>query len=645
MASVALRSARRGEVAMNPLLGIVLRENHHQNDSLKTGGMLSQMVGSCRESAEFTWCDGYCGLAVLAGVGGERQTMGHAVDQDPAYVIASGARVDNREEIGRALGIPASELRTTADESLISQSYAAWGESCTERLYGDWSFAVWHPKERRLFLARDHFGISSLYYHVDRNIFAFASTPKPLLALKQISTKIDELFLAQRLTSWSPDGFRTIHSGISRLPPAHRLTVTPDKLYLRQYWYLEKTPMLRLPKRQEYVEAFSEVFDDAVRCRLRPISAVDGKGVAIAATLSGGLDSSSVAATAAKLLSQEGRRLTAYTAVPYFDTKKYLITWFGDEFPFAQATSRAAGNVDLKAIDAINCTPIRAIRWMLEVLNEPVHAAGNAFWILELWKAALADGNDVLLLGQFGNAGVSWTGDVFSQSIPFQLRQLGWRKWLRELLKRNLPPRVLAESRLRRTDSLQQYRATAINPAFAGRLNLLERRYNDSREQPARSALDLRSFLEPGRNAGGAFYAELGAAFGLDVRDPTADARVLAFTYSVPDHVFIDPRSGLDRWLIREAMKGRLPDEVRLNRNRGRQAADLVPRLRASAGEVEMALNELADGPAGDYVDVPYMRRVWQMIQLQDSPEALRKSGSILIRGIMAGLFVDGFYK
>ena len=100
-------------------------------------------------------------------------------------------------------------------------------------------------------------------------------------------------------------------------------------------------------------------------------------------------------------------------------------------------------------------------------------------------------------------------------------------------------------------------------------------------------------------------------------------------------------RTELNRWLIRAAMKDRLPDEVRLNRKRGRQAGDLVPRLRVCASEVETALNELAQGPAVDYVDVPHMREIWRTIQTQDTPEAFRTSVTVLTRGIMAGLFVN----
>ena len=133
----------------------------------------------------------------------------------------------------------------------------------------------------------------------------------------------------------------------------------------------------------------------------------------------------------------------------------------------------------------------------------------------------------------------------------------------------------------------------------------------------------------------------MGAAYGLEIRDPTADARVLAFTFSVPDHIFIDTETGLDRWLIRAAMQDRLPDAVRLNRKLGRQAGDLVQRLRACSSEVESALDELVRGAAVEYVDVPYIREVWQMIQTQDTPEAFHKSITVLTRGIMAGLFVN----
>jgi len=585
--------------------------------------------------------------------------------QDGIAFTAAG-RVDNRDELIADLRLRISDWNTQyatrntpspiPDGDLLFRAYRKWNHDAPQHIYGDWSFAAWYPREQKLFLARDHFGNTSLYYYLDHRVLAFASDRQALLALNLAPVEMDELYLAQVLVSWfAYHGERTIHKPIKRLPPAHTLAVTPERGDLRQYWRLEDTPELQLPKRADYVEAFLEIFDEAVRCRLRaPLLTGEGLGVrsGVGVTLSGGLDSSSVTVTAAGILRARGARLPAYTSVPLYDTSIYVGKRFGDEFPYAQAVAQFAGNVDLHTIRAENLTPIQAIRRLLPVFSEPGHAAGNFYWLLELRETARAQGCRALLTGQVGNASISWVGSPFSQPLLTQLRRLGWRGWGKENLSRAkdhlrsaAPPGLLAAyHRLRYQDNAQAYRGAAIHPAFARRLNLDELRQNDPDSKPPRTPQEQRyRILKPGRAFVGAIYAETGAASGLEVRDPTGDARVLAFTLSVPDHIFINPQTGLDRWLIRAAMQGRLPDEVRLNRKRGRQAGDLVPRLRASAVEVETALDELAQGPAAAYLNVPYMRQVWAMIQRDDTPEAFHQAITILTRGIMAGLWVNGF--
>ncbi|ABQ25547.1 asparagine synthase-related protein [Geotalea uraniireducens] len=574
------------------------------------------------------------------------------IDAAEGFIFTAAGRVDNRQELIADCGLRIAEYEKCGipDGEVILQAYRKWGEDCPKRIYGDWSFAVWHPRERRLFLARDHYGNTSLYYYADRHVFAFASDRKALLALDLVPKEMDELYLAQVLVSWPAyHGERTIHTPVKRLPPAHCLTVSHERLDVRRYWRLEETPELRLPRRNDYVEAFRDLFDEAVRCRLRVANGgnTQGNGAGqIAVTLSGGLDSGSVTATAAHFLRNEGRRLTAFTSVPLSDTSAYVKKNFGDEFPFARSTAQFAGNVDHLPITAAAITPIQAIRRMLRIHGEPAHAAGNFFWMLELEETARACGCRALLTGQVGNGGISWTGDVFSQPLALQLRHYGWRKWTKESAKRIASPVLLkAYRRARMPKDYSWCQSSAIHPDFARRLNLLEQRLNDPAEHP-RSPQEKRfQILQPGCSFVGALHAQMGAAHGLEIRDPTADARVLAFTLSVPDYIFMDPTTGLDRWLIREAMKGRLPDEVRLNRERGRQAGDLVPRLRACADEVETALDELAVGPAAAYLNVPYMREVWAMVRTDDTPEAFRKSVTILTRGIMAGLWVNGFYN
>ena len=561
------------------------------------------------------------------------------IDKARGIIFTAAGRVDNREGLIAECGMRKVKYSEISDGELMLHAYLKWGEDCPNRVYGDWSFAAYNQKERRLFLARDHHGITALYYYADSHVFAFASYRNALLALNLAPTSMDELYLAQVLVSWPAHfGERTIHKPIKRLPPSHSLITTPDEMYVRRYWRLEDTAELRLPKRGDYVDTFRDVFDEAVRCRLRAIGG-------IAVTLSGGLDSGAVTTTAARLLQSKRQRLTAFTSVPLSDTCKYVGERFGDELPFAQATAEYAGNVDLCPITAECISPIQAIRQGLCIFKEPTHGAVNIFWILDLMRVAGKCDCRTLLTGQEGNPGISWNGDVFSQSIRFQLRRLGWRKWSKEAAKRYFPVRLLNTYRNIRNQKNVRWKSSAIHPDFANCMNLYDLLMKAPETVP-RSSRELRHLiLQPGRNFGGAWWAENGAAYGLEVRDPTADVRVLAFTLSVPDRIFMDPETGMDRWLIREAMKGRMPDEVRLNRERGLQSADLVLRLRACASEVDTALDELARGPAAAYVNVPYMREVWQMIRTEDTPEVHRKAVTILTRGIMAGLFVNGFGK
>ncbi|MFN8467420.1 MAG: asparagine synthase-related protein [Caldilineaceae bacterium] len=620
------------------------------------------------------WLEGCTGLGqvLFCSTPESRYERLPCVDAELGSTFTAAARVDNRAGLIVDCGLRAAESVLT-DSTLIWHAYRKWGAACVERIYGDWAFAVWHPVERKLFLARDHFGNTALYYYVDPRVFAFASDRQALLDLKLAPITLDELYLAQVLTSWlAYHGERTIHTPIKRLPPAHTLTVTPDRMDVCQYWFLEHTPELRLPRREDYVEVFRALVDDAVRARLRapdpPFgysparscpepgegSAFGGEvlgsegsreaGSAVATTLSGGLDSSTITVTAAAMLRSEGKRLPAFTSVPLADTAAFVGKRFGDELPFAQATAQFAGNVDLQPITAAATTPIQSIRRGLQIHHEPAHAAGNQYWMLDLGQTARSAGCRVLLTGQLGNAAFSWTGSTLSQPLARQLRELGWRKWLSTRVRRALPASLYrTEQRLRRGQARDWVRKSALRPDVAARLNLWERRLDDPAARPPRSPLEERRWLMPGRSFVGALWAEMGAAWGVDVRDPTGDARLLAFSFAVPDYIFRDPATGVDRWLIRAAMEGRLPDEVRLNQRRGRQAGDLVPRLRAGTEAVETALDELARGPAAAYVDVPYMRQTWQVIQAQDTAEGFSKTVTILTRGIGAGLFVNEF--
>ncbi len=553
---------------------------------------------------------------------------------DARLVITAEARIDNRPELCDQFAIPAAERSTTPDSDLILRAYLKWGEESPDHLLGDWSFAVWHPDERKIFLARDHHGNTSLVYWQEGERFAFASDPKALYAIGA-PRRLNELYLAQVLISWPAyHGPQTIDLDIQRLPPAHAMTVTPQGTRVWRYWRLEDTPELHLPSRDDYVHGFLEIYDRAVRDRLRSHRPV---GV----TLSGGLDSGSVTALAACALGEQGKRLTAFTAVPLYDTSQTVgPNRFGDETHFASLTAARWRNVDHHLLDSAHITPIQGIRRTLAIIPEPSHAASNYFWINDLLDQAQAHGLGTLLTGQGGNATVSWTGAPELRSRLAAFRG-GWKEGAR----RNLPLWALRPVMAWRMQR-QTWSGAAIHTDFARRVQLAQRRAaalgrDITLQESWHDPRDKRyAIIQPGASRIGDLWARQGAAAGLEVRDPTQDKRVMAYTLAVPDAIFDSPDGG-DRWMMRAAMVGLLPDKVRLNRKRGRQSADLAARLLASRDEVEMALAEVDASPPNAYVDVTKMRRAWADVQRKATALTTHRAGTILLRGLMAALFLN----
>jgi asparagine synthase (glutamine-hydrolysing) len=620
---------------VSAIYGVVSRDDTHVGRASLS--VMARALADFGRDGFAEWAEGGAGLGQarrFTTPEGRFEAM-PVVDRLEGFAFTAAARLDNRDELIGELGVSVDDAARSSDSHLVFAAYRHFREKAPEHLLGDWCFAAWHPRDRRLFLARDHFGNTPVYYYAGARLFAFAASQQALLALGCVPQELDELYLAQYLISWPAYyGERTSRRAIRRLPPAHSLTLTPGDCRTRVYWRMEDDVCeLRLPGRADYVEGFRAHFDQAVRVRLRAAGE-------IGADLSSGLDSGSVAATAASMLAREGKRLRAFTWAPAVDASSFTGDRIGDEVPLARLTAATAGNIDLHPDSCEQVTPIAGIRRTLDIYGDPVHAAGNLFWLIGLRQAAQRSGCRVLLTGQLGNAGASWQGDVLSQPWRYQLKELGLRGVARRRVRDAVPGRIWPAIARRRLDP-QWYRSSAIRPELASRLDLASRRSEDPVQLP-RSPLDQRfAILMPGHTTIGAVHAALGAPFGLDVRDPTADIRLLSFVLSVPDWVFTDPATGTDRWLIRAAMTDRLPGEVRLNRRRGRQASDLVHRLRRTPVEVETTLDELGNGPAAAYVDVSYMREVWRNIQHNDTPDALHKADTVLTRGIMAGLHAN----
>jgi asparagine synthase (glutamine-hydrolysing) len=562
--------------------------------------------------------------------------------------IAAEARIDNRNELFTLLALPIGERVTAVpDSDLILAAYCRWGEACVEHLDGDWAFAIWDERKRKLFLAQASNGISALYYYSDARWFAFASSIKALLALPEVAKRPDRMRIAMGLVSWHDDGTLTAYEGIYRLPPAHTLTVEDGRVRNRRYWHPEKLEPLRLGSDDAYVEAFLHHYTEAVERRLRSSRPVG-------ATLSGGLDSSSVCALAARKLGVESNRLQAFISVPLYKVEWEMGASFSDESPYADAIRDHLGNLDLEYVRAEHVSPLAGIERCLEACDEPGHAGSNMFWICALMERARDKGLGVLLTGQMGNGGVSWTGP------PANLWQLLLRgDWpaIRQLqptipliIRRNLigpAVRPWRERWRRLKASGRQPWAdySAIHPEFARSMNLASRMCDGGhdpwfrRTSPIQDRLNT---LKLGRAIVGSFWAALGQAYGLEVRDPTMDRRLIEFCLRIPPEQFQSP--GTPRWLMRRAMRGLLPDVVRLNQKRGAQAWDIAYRVRASRAEIEAALRRLRNsGLAREILDLPRMSSVLQATNGKLDDSVTRDCGTILLRGLMTGLFLLRF--
>jgi len=565
--------------------------------------------------------------------------------------LVADARVDNREALARSLGISAEVARGMADSAFVLEAWEAWGEDCLNHLVGSFCFAVWQPGRRRLFLARDHAGERPLYFQHKNNLFAFASMPKALLTLPQDGpfhedTVLDEEMVALHLAILPlPDG-RTLFRDLHALPHGHCLSITPEGLTQRQYWHPGNTPRLRLRSDADYLEAFRDCFDEAVRCRLRTTGAIGTE-------LSGGLDSSSVTATAARLLAEQGSGLVAFTHVPRTGFQVPNVEdRFGDEGPYAAQVAALYPNIEHVLVPNGQVPLLDSVSRHVVNDDQPVFNPTNNVWTDSILDQARNRGITAMLTGRIGNGTISYDGflslaDLFRSGHWLKLAKitLALRKnqfvTLRNVggitvlpllplwVQRRLAPRVGAFD--------LEY--CAVNPELARQTDLLNRACTAFNFQ----AYDVRSELNAlflasdfgNENAG---YM---AGWHLEMRDPTGDKRIFEFIHSLPIDQFV--RDGWMRSLIRRAMKGRLPEATLQRYARGLQAADWNESMADALPAIREELRLLERSPlARRVLDLPRLRKLvasWPNTGFQ-TREVLESYHYALSRALGMGAFV-----
>jgi len=479
------------------------------------------------------------------------------------FAMVADVRLDNRDELAAALGKDSGFARPIADAQLVLHAFERWGEGCLDRLYGDYAFALWDRERRRWLLARDGMGGRPLCYYRDRRLFAFASMPRGLHALPEIPYAADEDLLARALDLVPQDPHSTCFVNISRVAMGECVVVDAAGATSRLHWNPAPEP-LRLPRARDYEEAMRAEIDRAVRVRL-PASGP------VAAHLSAGLDSGSVAATAARLQAETGAQVVAFTAVPR-DTATTgcppgrLL----DEGPLAAATASLYGNIEHVRVGTEGRSPLDALGWVFELCEQPILNLCNQVWRDAIYELAQSRGLSVLLTGQAGNLTLSYKTYC---PLRERLRDGGWSGLIDEVgafsrRAGDIGPRLVEAIATRARAAPQQIGPSLMNRQRRDELGASTETLMTQRSQDTRSER-----LAALQRVDVAYYTKGALArWRIDERDPTADRRLVEFCLAVPDAQFM--LGGISASLARRAMADRLPRRVLRERARGLQAAD-----------------------------------------------------------------------
>ena len=539
-----------------------------------------------------------------------RKRGGEAVAESPRFDAASGlaitasVRLDGRDDLCEALGIPRRDRSGLPDSALVLKSYARWGRACPEHLFGDFAFALWDAKNETLFCVRDHAGVRPFYYALGPERFVFASDIGGVLAAPGVSSDLDEAALATRLTYGARSlRDRTCYREVRRLLPGHALTVERGSAQVRRWWRPEDTPPLPVTSDDDLAEACRALLSDAVRDRVRDAGSVG-------AHLSGGLDSSAVAVLAARELRRRG-----LPPPPAF-------AWHPPPDPGDDAGAAEYGRIEAVArqegLQVLYRSPrTRDVAAFLRRDGTRDDDGGALVHEGVVQRAAAEQGVEVLLSGWGGDEGISFNGLAYYRQL---LRSDGVVRLWRELRERSTRRRAvltaqaalsLASPRARRV-ARRLWRGewpfrknvTFVHPGFARRVRPLP----GAARPPRAGVRDMQlHFLQKGhlsRRMEG--WAASGARHGIEYRYPLLDRRVLEFALGLPPEQY---RRGLwSRWLMRRALDPVLPPEVCWHTDK-RDPARFEPLEDAVAEALPVVRQLIEERPAppsrARYLDLP----------------------------------------
>ena len=634
MCGIAGFSSRDGHKAYGPLIkGLLKRLAHRGPDDKGWLCLRGSQVSHGREvpedlAGEAFLCHRRLSIIDVSAAGAQPMRS-----PDGRYAIAFNGEIYNYVELRAELEQLGETFQSHSDTEVLLHAYIRWGEQCLPRLTGMFAFSVLDCQTRRLFLARDPFGIKPLYYANWSGGFAFASEIKPLLDFPGIKSQADAGRVYDFLvTGLTDSGSRTMFAGIQQLLPGSWFELGIDgrgAARFGKYWTPHPGPVADISF-AEATDRLRELFLKNVRLHLR-------SDVPVGAALSGGVDSSAIVAAMRQV---QGPALQIHTFT-YGDRSPVL-----NEEKWAGLVSRSAGT---KA-HQIHLTPGNLLGDLPALIRAQEQPFGGTsiYAQYSVFRAAHEQGIKVMLDGQgadeifagyhkyfaprlvsllrqwrcggafaFARAALRFPGlksrDLFRRAAGFLLPDLARGKMLR-LAGRYQPPQWLNEAWFQERD--------AIPPAV--------RRFGQRGSRVLTECLatsladDSLPFLlrYEDRNS---------MAFSIESRVPFLTTELVDFVYALPEEYLIDP-AGNTKSILRAALRGIGPDPVLDRRDKigfATSEFDWLKEQRAWATSVFADPDWSRRVPVFNYPGVareleqvfsgelPFDFRIWRMINLR----------------------------
>ncbi len=488
--------------------------------------------------------------------------------------IVYNGEIYNYLEIRQELQKKGYKFKSQTDTEVILASYQEWGTDCLQKFNGMWALAIYDKKKNIIFCARDRLGVKPFYYFLDKNKFVFASEIKGILAHPEIKAKENERIVWDYLVCGFVDHREeTFFKGIKELRGGYclKMQIRNARYEMRKYWDVDAETQTIFKKDSEYAEKFKELFLDSVKLRLR-------SDVPIGTCLSGGLDSSAIVCAVNEFLldagkiNQGGQWQKTFSSV--YDKKKYPgcdeREFINEVIKKTKVKSHLIFPDDKKIIQEID----KVIYHQDYPFNSTsIYAQWNVFRLAAKNKVKVmldGQGSDELLAGYHPYFGI-----YFAKLLKnFQLLKFA--------------SEILSYSKNHQRSIVTVFNSLFLDSAKRGIFGPLFSRLLKNRWQEYDLFMpEWRNKFQPFKVVGTtndifkkALYHSLknglasllryedrdSMAFSIESRVPFLDYRLVEFIYSLSDDQKI--RDGQTKWVMRQALKGILPEKIRIRQDK-----------------------------------------------------------------------------